>query len=159
ESRLLGMPRMEPLRKELLEAALTYYRKFVARHGSDPTVRYDLANALDRVGQIEELIGSKPEALTAYRQALDMRRRLVRDHPADLGYRRELGVNHLLVGTLLSETDQIGEAERYYKGGITILEPLAANESDPILLRNLGVSFNNLGILLFRTGRASEAEA
>jgi serine/threonine-protein kinase len=45
ESRLLDVPRMEPLRKQLLETALAYYRKFVERHGHDPAVLSELGNA------------------------------------------------------------------------------------------------------------------
>jgi hypothetical protein len=45
ESRLLEVPGMQPLRKELLEAALRYYRAMLDEHGDDPAVLADLAVA------------------------------------------------------------------------------------------------------------------
>src|SRR5262249_34774659 len=150
ENRLLDVPRMEPLRRELLETALKYYRKFLARHGDDPSVRNELANAYERVGRITDLIGSKSEALAAHRQSLEFRRALVRDNPGVDLYRRGLGINHLIIGTIQSETNQSAAAEASFREGIAILELVLLRTPDLIVRHNLATAYNNLGFLLKR---------
>jgi hypothetical protein len=54
ESRLLNVPGLQPLRKELLDAALVYYRGFVRERGDDPGLALQAARARYNVGQIVE---------------------------------------------------------------------------------------------------------
>lgn len=70
EDRLLNTPSMQPLRKELLELALTYYKDFVERYPTDPELQSELADALIRVGDIQSEIGSQAEALKSFEQAV-----------------------------------------------------------------------------------------
>ena len=58
---------LRTLRKELLEVALAYYNRLVARRSSDPALRSEQAAAYTRVGRINGEIGSKEAALAAYR--------------------------------------------------------------------------------------------
>jgi len=51
ESRLFDVPGLQPLRKQLLEAALRYYQDFVNQRGQEPQLRAELAAILLRVGQ------------------------------------------------------------------------------------------------------------
>ncbi len=50
ESRLFDVPGLQPLRKQLLEAALKYYEDFVNQRGQEPQLRAALASVLLRVG-------------------------------------------------------------------------------------------------------------
>ena len=43
EDTLLNQPGMQPVRKELLEKALSYYRRFLEQHATDPKVKAELA--------------------------------------------------------------------------------------------------------------------
>jgi serine/threonine protein kinase/tetratricopeptide (TPR) repeat protein len=69
EGRLKNLPGMQPVRKELLESALNYYQGFVARHGDDPALKSDLADACSRLAGILEQVGSTREALKIHQQA------------------------------------------------------------------------------------------
>jgi serine/threonine protein kinase len=83
ESRLLDEPGLQPLRKELLEAALKNYQSLMAQRAGDRGLQSDLARAQMRVGRIKSLLGEPVEAVDAFRGALDMYRRLAAANPAD----------------------------------------------------------------------------
>ena len=51
ESRLFDVPGLQPLRKQLLEAALKYYEDFVNQRGQEPQLRAATASVLLRVAQ------------------------------------------------------------------------------------------------------------
>jgi tetratricopeptide (TPR) repeat protein len=97
------VPGMQPLRKELLETALRYYRRFQARSRDDPTLRVELARAIYRVGRINELIGRNEETLAAYEEALAMFEGLMRDQPADAAIRNDAARANRGVGYMLAQ--------------------------------------------------------
>src|SRR5262249_31476953 len=78
---LLKEQALHELRKELLEAALGYYREFLRQQGDDPRVRSDAAAAHERVGDIQIELGHPSEALAAYAQALALINPLIRERP------------------------------------------------------------------------------
>jgi hypothetical protein len=52
ESRLLNVPGLQPLRKELLDSALKYYQDFLDQQSGDLAIQKDLATAYTRVAKI-----------------------------------------------------------------------------------------------------------
>ena len=52
ESKLLNVPGLQPLRKELLESALQFYEGFLKQRSDDPGVQKDLAIAFAKVARI-----------------------------------------------------------------------------------------------------------
>jgi serine/threonine-protein kinase len=92
ENKLLKspLPGLQPLRKELLESALRYYRAFAEQHQDDPAVQAELAQAYYRVGMITEEIGSKKEAAEAYDRSRAIRERLAAADPGDNAFRQGL---------------------------------------------------------------------
>jgi WD40 repeat protein/Flp pilus assembly protein TadD/predicted Ser/Thr protein kinase len=72
ESRLLGVPGLQPLRRDLLESALTYYQAFVRQRAGDPALQHELASALGRVARINAELGRLPEALQGYEKVLEI---------------------------------------------------------------------------------------
>jgi serine/threonine protein kinase len=112
ENRLLKspLPGLQPLRKDLLDAALNYYRGFVVEYADDPGLRAELARAYVRSGQITADISSFAEARQAYGSAMTIWRQLVREHPDDIHFRRDLANCCRLVGKLIS-TSGIGSRD------------------------------------------------
>jgi serine/threonine-protein kinase len=80
---LLKEQGLHDLRQELLEAALGYYRNFLAQRGDDPSLRVETAAAHERVGDILLELGRFGDALSGYDQALALVEPLVRDRPGD----------------------------------------------------------------------------
>lgn len=68
ESGLADRPELRPIRRELLEKLLGYYKEFVEQHRDDPATRADLAEAQYRVAAILAEVGSTADAVAAYEQ-------------------------------------------------------------------------------------------
>jgi tetratricopeptide (TPR) repeat protein len=80
ESKLLDVPGLEPLRKELLESALRYYEGFVGQQGDDPGRLADLVVAHLRVMVILYSNGDGPDRwLPHMEQAIEILEPLVRE--------------------------------------------------------------------------------
>ena len=79
ESKLLDVPGLEPLRKELLESALKYYEGFVDQQGDDPGRLADLVVAHLRVTVILYSNGDGPDRwLPHMTQAIEILEPLIR---------------------------------------------------------------------------------
>ena len=72
DDRLLYVPQMEPIRRDLLLDALKFYQKFLGKQSDDPVIRRETALAYRRVGRIHHLLGEYQDAERAYRHAIEM---------------------------------------------------------------------------------------
>jgi serine/threonine-protein kinase len=158
ESALLDAPGMQPLRKQLLEGALKYYRGFVSRLGDRPEARADLAAALDRVARITSEIGSKEEALDDHIKARGIYRALLDAHPGDARLRRELARSIAAIAALRGETGRREEAVSDYRQALAIQQALAAADpGDARVQDDLAASESGLGQVLEPLARVDEA--
>ncbi len=84
QSKLLDVPGLQPLRKQLLEAAGKYYESFSQRRSDDPAVRVELAAASLRMAQLFQMVGESPkEVARAFEQGLGIVEELLQEHPAE----------------------------------------------------------------------------
>src|SRR5262249_29209374 len=90
EEQLFRVPGMEPVRRKILDDALTFYQSFLKEKGDDAEVQRSTAQAYWRVGDIQQQLGQPAEALTAYTRAAELQQQLVRRFPTDYGLRHEL---------------------------------------------------------------------
>jgi serine/threonine protein kinase/Flp pilus assembly protein TadD len=98
ENRLLQVPGLKDLRKELLLSALKFYQDFLKDRASDPAVRTGLAGAYLRVGKIRGELGESKEARAAYEQAFRLYEELLRANPTDDQTRHGLAFCHSGLG-------------------------------------------------------------
>ena len=91
ESKLLDVPGLQPLRKELLDAAQQYYRHFLREHGNDPAVRVEAASASFRVGLDQRGDGPAGRGHRSLTEATALYEELARSNPGDVEYRRLCG--------------------------------------------------------------------
>src|SRR5262245_21004372 len=144
--------------KRFLTGVLAYYREFASRTAGDEPSRRRIAAAAFRVGLIEDRLGRREEAVTAFRAALQAYEKLAADYPDATEYRRELANCHNGLGVELSDLGQKQEAEPHYREALAIRVqlssdfPLAAEYR-----RDRGASHNNLGLLLNASGRKPDA--
>src|SRR5262249_51350705 len=69
ENQLLKVSGLQPLRRDLLQSALTFYQDFLKEHGNDPALRAELAAAQLRLGRINLELGLRTEAKQALEAA------------------------------------------------------------------------------------------
>jgi tetratricopeptide (TPR) repeat protein len=164
ESRLLGVPGLQPLRKELLESALPYYQSFVRQRAGDPALRDELASAFGRLGRINAELGRHVDALRDYHQALEiLSTRSARNGEDDPQLQIELARVHQSVGDVHRDIGDRPAALQSYQAAQAIwrgLEglPKASNAPPVRAAQQGGIPEHrlDLAILLERIGTVQE---
>jgi eukaryotic-like serine/threonine-protein kinase len=87
---LADVPRVEPVRRALLESALRFYEGFLGEGVEDPAVRLETARAYQRVATIHGHLGHRPRSERAWQKAIDLLEKLAREFPARAQYREDL---------------------------------------------------------------------
>ena len=70
ESTLLNEPALEPLRKQLLHAALRYYQNFVHEHSDDPELQAELAATYLRICLLTHTLDTGEDWLPAFQKGV-----------------------------------------------------------------------------------------
>jgi serine/threonine-protein kinase len=158
EGQMRDVPGLQPVRRELLEAALAYYERFLHERGHDPALRAELADIYFRIATITSLLGSRPEALKAYARARTMYEDLLRADPGSVSLRTALAEIHGRTGILQADTGQPAAALASYEEATRLYgELLGAHPDDPTLQSGAASVFNGLANLHRAVGRTSEA--
>ena len=123
----LKVSALTPLRAQLLQSALVFYRQFLKEKADDPALQRELADVYYKVGAIFEDLGQEPSANQSFMQSRRMYEVLLTVSPAD----RELqdGLARALLHT--------GEYDR----AIAIWEKLIRPD-DPRYLADLGTGYS-----------------
>src|SRR5262249_12971620 len=97
EARLLNEPRMDRLRRDLLETAREFEEAFVRERGDAPQAVAELGGPYLRLEKLTPAIGGRPRAIEQNDRAVRLFRQLSRDRPQDDSARRDLaeGLRHL----------------------------------------------------------------
>jgi serine/threonine-protein kinase len=158
EEKLLDVPGLQPLRKELLESALKYYREFLKEHGNDPALKADVAATQLRMAKLLREIGSRAEALKAAEQSLALREELAKADPKDSKRQRELAETYTTLGKLQGEGGQVEAAKRSVQKAQQLLDPLVkAKPTDLELQEQLSLIHDAMGVLHRNAGRTADA--
>jgi serine/threonine protein kinase len=121
---LAGEPRMVQLRRTLLEDALKFYQQFVQRKGDDPALRYDLARAYIRVGDIYKWLGEFEKLPAPVEQALVIFGELARQYPTDPRYRVDMVEGYYLLGGAKTWLGRNAEAIAHSRSKVGVCEDL-----------------------------------
>jgi tetratricopeptide (TPR) repeat protein len=116
ESKLLNVPGLQPLRKELLESARAYYQGFLRQRGGDPNLRAEAGAAAYRVAIITSMLGTVDQARPAMEQARALYLGLTRDHPDVLKYWVDLAICDNDLGRFYDAVNDREAATRYHPG-------------------------------------------
>ena len=90
ESKLLDVPGLQPLRTDLLEAALRFYQELLDQGSNDPAVLADLAVTYLRVAVVYSATNRNDDSVTALLKGLELVDQLRRDHPQAAEQHRKL---------------------------------------------------------------------
>ena len=119
------IPKMEPVRKELLERALQYYERFLLDAGNDPQLRREWAQSQFSVGEIYRLLGENEKAEQAFQTAISRQQELAAEFPGQDDYRAEIAATYRSLGNLLFREGRFEEAQDAYHADHDITELLA----------------------------------
>ncbi len=146
------------LRKNLLEDAVKYFQRFIARQGNDPKLLVDLAHAHSTIAGIIGEIGSRNESVNGYQQAAAIWERLVRADPTDSYTSNELAACLFTIADIKGDSGLHGESLHSFEQALAILVPLArANPTDSYTRRLLGVTLTHHGFEQERVGQTDAA--
>jgi tetratricopeptide (TPR) repeat protein/serine/threonine protein kinase len=161
ESKLLDVPGLQPLRKQLLEAALRYFEDFADRKSDDPRVLAELAAAYLRVAEIDHAIDRNDDSIAAAHRALVLIERLRKEHPRATAEHRKLagywkGLRRTKPGTTMPRDPD--EARRVILAVADQWQAFARENPDvPGFQSDLAALYAHLGDLVLGRGQASEA--
>jgi tetratricopeptide (TPR) repeat protein len=148
-TQLAGEPRLAQLRRTLLEDALKFYQQFVQRKGDDPALRYDLARAYMRLGDIYSWFGEYQKVVAPAEQALVMLNALARQHPAEPRYRLDALEAHSLLGYAKMWLGRNAECIMHARSRVGVCEDLQRDfPSVPDYLDLAASAHEDLGIAL-----------
>jgi len=93
DERLKDQPGLEPLRMELMKAAIERYEPFLAKPIADPTPREELARLYARYGQmlLERTEVFDQSVMEEFEKARRIQEQLLKEHPGDQMLRENLG--------------------------------------------------------------------
>jgi tetratricopeptide (TPR) repeat protein len=121
DARLADVPHMEPIRRELLQDALKFYQKFLARKSDDPVIHWEVARSYLRMGRIYDQLGQNNDANEACLKAIAMMEELGAASSRDPAQRSEL-VNTRIQYTWIEGSDSVGQMRR----AVEVAESLVA---------------------------------
>jgi eukaryotic-like serine/threonine-protein kinase len=160
QDHLLKLPQMAPVRRALLEKALTFYRGFLEEKGEDANVRFETGRAYCRVGGIYSQLGQPGPSEKAMRQGLELLEKLLAQFPAEPRYCQEVAnVCSILGSSLRQSFGRPGEAEPFLRRALDLCEKSVAEfPTDAGCRQELARSCHTLGYQLWDAGRLPEAE-
>ena len=158
QSKLLDVPGLQPLRKELLESARTYYQGFLQQRRMDSSVRAETAATHWRLAFVIREIGPQEAARAAYQQAVAHYQELVGAHPGVAKYQTDLAICYNDLASLEGAAGRTDEALRLHREALALRERVARAHPQGARYQNeLAKSHANIGTLLLATGQTAEA--
>ncbi|HZW05321.1 MAG TPA: serine/threonine-protein kinase [Candidatus Nitrosotalea sp.] len=119
-----------PVRKLLVERALTYLDSLSKEAGGDPSLQRELATAYDKIGDVQGMpreanLGDPVGATASYQKALTIRQSLAAADPKDMKVRRDIIMSDIRLtdllwtrgdnaGALQYSTKELQDAEQVY---------------------------------------------
>jgi serine/threonine-protein kinase len=158
ESKLLNVPGLQPLRKDLLESARRYYEQFLHDRGTDNSVRAEAAEAWYRLGFVAAEVATQSEAAKALQEAVTMYEALAREHPAEPRYSYKLAMALNDLGNREHYLGLYSDALRTQERSLAIRRRVAQENPDVLeYQKELGIGLMNCGGQKQSAGRLAEA--
>jgi tetratricopeptide (TPR) repeat protein len=109
QSTLLNQPKLEPLRRQLLEKAMEFYSGFSQRSNAEPSVVVKTADAHLRLALILDMLGEFQKSVDESILAIEMLETLVDKYPNDMNYVVTLARHCSNVAIVLGKIDRLDE--------------------------------------------------
>jgi serine/threonine-protein kinase len=159
EEKLLNEPRMEKVRRDLLQKAVGFYQQFSQEQENQAYLREETGRAHRRLGEIHELLGDQAGAEKDYRSAIDIFGDLVKKmpHQPDLASKLANTLSQLQV--VLQSLGRRQDAEQAFHKSLELKKQLVSRFPNTADYRfDLATSLSNRGLFLLTQNRPAEAE-
>ncbi|MBI1379493.1 MAG: protein kinase [Planctomycetaceae bacterium] len=157
--RLSNVPRMDEVRRELLESALAFQQRLLEQRRGDPALRAETARAHGRVGTVLEQLARYEDALVSQRAALDALEELARETGSAAEVPDLVAAHTRLGGAYLRLADGANSL-LHYEAARDLATGLPADHPDaPATRVQLAAVLYNLGVLHRRLGNYDEARS
>jgi eukaryotic-like serine/threonine-protein kinase len=156
---LSNTPRLEPVRRALLEKALKFCQSFLDEKSADPDVRRRTAWAYRRAANIHHYQGQPELAKKENDRAIALFGALAADFPEQPRHRMELAGCYLHEGRLCESANRLRDAEVSLRQALALQEGpdiIALGVPEPRL--ELALCLRKLGGVLAVQGQLTEAE-
>lgn len=157
DSELALIPGTEHLRRAALNDVIGHYRGFIRRSEQSEGFTENLAITLNKVASLTERIGSVKEAMTAHREARAAFEQLLQTDPAHQGWKSGRALCDKNIGLLFANSGDFTTADEHYELAARTLSKLKIQDSDGVVRRDIGLTWNNLGLLRMQQQRPAEA--
>lgn len=160
ESKLLDVPGLQPLRKELLDAAQKYYQDFLQKRANDLGVRAEAASASFRVGWINHSLGRVVEATQPFQTATRIYEALSLANPDNREYRHQVATCYGALGLLFADLGRNDEAMQSHQKALVIREDLLKTSPADVRTQNdVSRTHRNIGNVHRAAGKPAAALA
>ncbi|NQT12765.1 MAG: tetratricopeptide repeat protein, partial [Planctomycetes bacterium] len=156
---LKDVPQAEPVRKALMEKALTFFVTFLEDRGDDPQVRLQAGKAHNRAGDILKLLGETKRAEKHYRKSLELLSEIAGDIGQDPETLFELTEAARKLASALRDQNRQKEAINTLQTALGSCEVLL--EQNPRTAKYTRLSmlcYHHLALNLYDTGSLKQAE-
>lgn len=158
--RLLNEPGLQPLRKELLETARSFYQEMQKEAQDNRAVQADLGHTYLQLGRITAEIDPGPQAASYLREAIARFEELAAADSLALKLRDQQATAHNSLGLLERAAGRLDAATAEFQQVLTLRKELAAAAPEvPAYRSELALGYNHLGVVQRDVGHLAEAEA
>jgi serine/threonine-protein kinase len=158
EDRLLNVPGLQPVRRQLLEAAREFYGRFLDERHDDPTVRAELGRGYLRLARIAFETDATAKAVDLAHRGLAILEPLGTSRPSDVTIRKDVAAGLASLGTIHAFRREIEPAEKAFRESIQLWESLTNTRRDDFeLRRNLCKTQTELGHHYAEQDRTADA--
>jgi serine/threonine protein kinase/tetratricopeptide (TPR) repeat protein len=149
-----------PKEKAYLEKTLKRWQAFASRQGDDERSRAIRGEGHHRVASFWQNLGRNAEARADFQTALEIRKRLSEEFPADPEHRHNLATTYHGLGILLEELGKRDQARTLYDKALILRKELVRQyPAVAVYERSLGRLYLNRGLLLAGLTKRPEAQA
>ena len=161
DQQLRNVPKLEQVRRGLLEDAAALQQSLLEEEGEERSVRVETADAWSRLGVLHQELGHTDEAYEAIARSAAIRDELMAGRPDDLRGNDQLALANHDLGNIARKLGRWDESERHFKRSIELTE--ASLRRHPDQEKGFGItlarSLNDLAITYNEQSRNEEAIA
>jgi serine/threonine-protein kinase len=150
---------LQELRRELLQAALPFYERFLQQRRDEPDLEAERGRAYGRLAVLLARMGEREKAAEFSQEAIRVFERLVKAHPDHATYQQNLAIAYTDSAAAYQRGGHTAQAEAGYDRALALRSGLVKRDPDSgPYRRELAGSLYNLCLIYQSTNRQLEAE-